>query len=136
MSQRPPLMVLRLWLGSAIGIAGVVSVAPASFAQDPQVRVYGTSAGPENEAEEQQTNEDMSDGPQSKTWEHMGAFVAEPIGRFRVGPEFVEGETIYILRTPVSQGVTTVEISTTPFLSEFTGVSEFSGNPDEQPAGW
>lgn len=124
-----------LWIRyTAICIAVAVSVAPSSFARDPQVLVHGTSATAGNEAEERQTHEDMSDGLRSKAWEHMGAFVAEPIGRFRVGPEFVDGESVYVLRTPVSQGVTTVEVSTTPF--EPSGVDGLIGNPDEHPAGW
>jgi hypothetical protein len=113
-----------------IGLAVVAGAVPASFAQDTPAPDYGKPAG----AEEPQAHEDMSDGSRSKTWEHMGAFVAEPVGRFRVGPEFVDGETVYILRTPVSQGVTTVEVSTTPF--EPSGVGELTGNPDEHPAGW
>jgi hypothetical protein len=124
-----------LWIGyMVIGLAVVVGVVPASFAQDSPVPDHGKPAGTGNEAEEPQTHEDMSDGPRSKAWEHMGAFVAEPIGRFRVGPEFVDGESVYVLRTPVSQGVTTVEVSTTPF--EPSGVDGLIGNPDEHPAGW
>jgi hypothetical protein len=138
MSHKRPVTVLRrLWIGyTAIGIAGVVSVVPASFAQDPQVLVHGKSAGTGNEAKERQTHEDMSDGPRSKVWEHMGAFVAEPIGRFWVGPQFVDGETIYVLRIPVRQGLTIVEVSTTPFMLEPSGVNELIGRPDAQPAGW
>jgi hypothetical protein len=138
MSHKRPVTVLRrLWIRyAAIGIASAVSVVSASFAQDPQVRVQGTSAATGNEAEKPQTHEDMSDGLTTKTWEHMGAFVAEPIGRFWVGPEFVEGEPVYLLRTPLTQAITTVEVSTTPFMSELSGLGEFIGNPDEQPAGW
>jgi hypothetical protein len=124
-----------LWIGyMVIGLTVVVGVVPASLAQDPQVLDHGESTGTGNEAEEPQTHEEMSDGPTTKTWEHMGAFVAEPIGRFRVGPEFLDGESIYILRTPVSQSITTVEVSTTPF--EPSGVDGLIGNPDAHPAGW
>lgn len=125
-----------LWIGyMVIGLAAVVG-ASASLAQDRQVLDHDESTETGNEAEEPQTHEEMSDGPTIKTWEHMGAFVAEPVGRFWVGPEFVQGEPVYLLRTPVRQGLTTVEVSTTPFMSELSGFGELSGNPDEQPAGW
>ena len=75
-----------LWIGyMVIGLTVVVGVVPASLAQDTQVLDHGEATGTGNEAEELQTNEDMSDGLTTKTWEHMGAFVAEPIGRFWVG---------------------------------------------------
>lgn len=124
-----------LWIGYVvIGLAVVVGVVPNSFAQNSAVAEQGEAAGSGGKAEEPQAHEEMSDGPRSKAWEHMGAFVAEPIGRFWVGPEFVDGESVYILRTPVRQGITTVEASTTPF--EPLGVDELIGSPDEHPAGW
>lgn len=124
-----------LWIGyMAIGVAVVVGVVPASFAQDSPVPDHDNSASTEAEAEKRQPREEMLDGPRSVAWQYMGAFVAEPIGRFRVGPEFVDGETVYSLRTSVSQSITTVEVSTTPF--EPSGVGELIGNPDEHPAGW
>lgn len=127
----------RSWIGySAIGIACVVNVVTASFAQDPQIVVQGTSTTAGNGREEPKTYEDMSEDLRKKTWVHMGAYVAEPIGRFKVGPQYVEGETVYVLRAPVAQRMASAEVSTTPFMSELTGAYESSGRPDEQPAGW
>ena len=138
MSHKRNVAILgRSWLGyTAIGIACVVNIVPASFAQDPQIVVQGMSATTANEPEEPQTHEHMSEDMRTKTWEHMGAYVAEPIGRFKVGPQFVEGETVYVLRAPVGLSMASVEVSTTPFMSELSGVYEYSGRPDEQPAGW
>lgn len=135
--KRPFTVFCRNWIGyTAIGIACVVSVVPASFAQDPQVLLHRTSAETGNEAEEPPTHEEMSDGLRTKTWEHMGAYVAEPIGRFRVGPEFVGGEIVYVLRAPFGPSIASVEVSTTPFTSELTGGFEYKGRPDDQPADW
>ena len=138
MSHKRNVAILgRSWLAyTAIAIACVINVVPASFAQDPQIVVQGTSATAGNEPEEPQTYEDMSEDLRTKTWEHMGAYVAEPIGRFKVGPQFVEGETVYVLRAPVGPRMASVEVSTTPFMSELTRAYEPSGRPDEQPAGW
>jgi hypothetical protein len=135
--KRPVTFLRRFWLGyAAIGITGVVSVVPASFAQEPQALGREKSTGTGNEADERQTHVGMSDGLRSEAWAHMGAFIVEPIGRFWVGPEFMDGEPVYILRTSVNQSITIVEVSTTPFMPETSGVGELIGKPDEQPAGW
>jgi hypothetical protein len=138
MSHKRPLRVLRrLFIGCmAIGIAGAVSVAPASFAQEPRVVVQHKSAETGDDAEKRQAHEEISNVDSSKSWAHMGAFVAEPIGRFRVGPEFVDGDSVYVRRTPEGQRITTVEASTTPFMAESFGVDGLNGRPEEQPAGW
>ena len=136
----------------AIGLAAVVSVVPASFAQAPRVVDHGKSAGTGIEAEARQTHQ----RPGSDT----GVSVAVPISRVRVGPEFVEGEPIYVRRTTVRAGMTIVEVSTTPFMpvlpsnekppvlrsnggpavlssnGEPPGVEQLTGRPDELPTGW
>lgn len=117
-----------------IGLAIVVGVVPVSFCQASQALDHDKPAETEDDAENGQTRDKPSDKATSRAWEHMGAFVAEPIGRFWVGPEFVDGEPVYILRTQDRQGITTVEASITPF--EPTGLDELIGNPEEHPAGW
>ena len=115
----------------AIGLAAVVSVVPASFAQDSRVLAHGKSAGTRIEAEERQTHP----RPGSNT----GISLAEPIGRVEVSPESLDGEPIYERRTTVSNGMTIVEVSTTPFMpvlaSNEPGVDELIAKPD-QPASW
>jgi hypothetical protein len=125
---------MRFALGVAIGLAVVPGGVPASFAQDSRALDHGKSAGTGIEAEERQTHDEESDGLRSETREHAGASVAVPIGRVLVGPEFVNGEPIYERRA-VRGGMTTVDVSTTPFAPEFLGVDEMIARPD-QPAGW
>ena len=112
-----------------IGLAVVVSVVPASFAQDPRVLEHCKSTGTGIEAEERQTHQ----RPGSNT----GVFVDVPIGRVCVGPEFVDGEPVYERRTTVREGMTIVEVSTTPFTPVLRSneVAGLIGRPD-QPAGW
>ena len=111
----------------AIGLAAVVSVVPASFAQAPEVPGHGKSAGTGIEAEERQAHQ----RPGSDT----GVSVAVPIGRVSVGPEFVDGEPIYVRRIPVRAGMTIVEVSTTPFMPVLASNEEPIGRSD-QPTGW
>ena len=114
-----------LWIGyMAIGLAAVVGVVPASFAQDSRVLDYGKSAGTRIEADERQ-------GLGSNT----GISIAVPIGRVWVGPEFADGEPIYERRITVREGMTIVEVSITPFMPEPPGVDELIVRPD-QPASW
>ena len=126
----------RLWIGYiAIGLAVVVSVVPAAFAQDPRVLGHGKSAGAGLEAEERQTHDEMSDGLRSGPREHKGVFVDVPIGRVWVDPEFLDGEPVFVRRTTVGEGITIVEVSTTPFMPVL-GSNEEIGRPAEQPASW
>jgi hypothetical protein len=114
----------------AIGLAAVVGVVPASFAQDS--RGLGKSAGTGIEAEHRQMHQ--------KPGNNRGISLAVPIGRVWVGPELVDGESSYVRRT-VSGSMTIVEVSTTPFMpvlasnEEAGGVSGSIGRPD-QPASW
>ena len=92
----------------AIGLAAVAAVVPAASAQEPRVPGDGKSAG-----------------------------TSVPIGKVRVGAEFVEGEPIYVRRTTVRPGMTIVEVSTTPFMPVLASSEEPTrvGRSD-QPAGW
>jgi hypothetical protein len=114
----------------AIGLAAVVGGVPASFARDSRVLDNGKSAGTGIEAEERQTHQ----RPGSNT----GISLEVPIGRASVDPESLDGEPIYARRTTVREGMTIVEVSTTPFmpvLASNEGVGGSIGRPD-QPAGW
>ena len=112
----------------AIGLAAVVSMVPASFAQDSRVLDHCKSAGTGIEAEERQTHQ--------KFGSNTGISLAVPIGRVWVGPESLDGEPVYVRRATVSKGMTIVEVSTTPFMPEPPGVDQLIGRPDEQPASW
>ena len=117
----------------AIGLAVLVGVAPASFAQDPRVADRGSSAGAAIEAGEAQAHQGRASNSR--------VFVAEPIGRVRVGPRSVDGEPIYVRRT-VSDGITIVEISTTPFMpvvrpgKDPPGAAELAARKDQLPTSW
>jgi len=113
----------------AIGFAAVVGVVPAAFAQDARLVDPGKLAGTGIEADERQTRR-----PRSNT----GISLAVPIGRVSTGPESLEGEPIYVRRSTVRDGITIVEISTTPFMPVLASnqeVAELAVRPD-QPAGW
>jgi hypothetical protein len=124
-----------LWIRHmAIGFAGVVTVVPASFAQDARVLDRGKSAETGIETQEPHPHDEVSDGLRAAASQHPDAIVAVPMGRVRVGPEFVGGEPIYARRV-AREGMMTVEVSTTPFMPEPIGVDELIARPD-QPAGW
>ena len=92
----------------AIGLAAVAAVVPAASAQEPPVPGDGKAAG-----------------------------TAEPIGKVRAGPEFADGEPIYVRRTTVRPGMTIVEVSTTPFVPVLASKQQAVAvvRPD-QPASW
>jgi hypothetical protein len=131
MSHRRPVTLNRLWIGHlAIGLAVVVGIVPASFARDSRVLDHCKSAGAGIEAEERQTHQ----GPVSNT----AVFVAVPIGRVCVGPEFVDGEPSYVRRITGREGMAIVEVSTTPFMPDLRSGEVPSAvivRPD-QPASW
>ena len=121
----------------AIGLAAVVAVVPASFAQAPRAPGPGKPAEARIEAEERQTSDAMSDGPGSGAREPKVVSVAVPIGKVSVGPEFVGGEPIHVRRTTIRAGMTIVEVSTTPFLPVPSANGPPAvGRPEEQPASW
>ena len=103
----------------AIGLAALVSAVPPSFAQ---------SGGTGAEAEGRQS--------QSKA----GISLAIPIGKVSVGPKSLDGEPVYVRRTTAREGMTVVEVSTTPFMpilasNETPAGVQSIARPD-QPAGW
>ncbi|MFL6771496.1 MAG: hypothetical protein ACJ8E4_07235, partial [Sphingomicrobium sp.] len=94
MSHKRLVTVLRrLWTAHmAIGLALVVGVVPASFAQDPQLLGQGRSGGTGIEPKKQPTHAETSDGLRSEARHPTGVSVAVPIGSVSVGPELVDGE--------------------------------------------
>ena len=123
---------MRTALSMAIGLAVIVGVVPASFAQDSQILDHGKAAGTAIEAENRQT--------QQRPVSNRGISLAVPTGRVSVGPK-LEGEPIYVRRMTVREGMTIVEVSTTPFMPVLSskdgprGDDGSIGRPD-QPAGW
>ena len=114
----------------AIGLAVVAGGVPASFGQDSRVLDHCKSAGTGIEAEEERRPQRLGS--------NTGVVVAVPIGRVSVGHESLDGEPIYVRRSTVREGMTIVEVSTTPFmpvLASNEGPSGVIVRPD-QPAGW
>jgi hypothetical protein len=120
---------MRTALCMAIGLAVVVSGVPASFAQDSKGVDQGNSAGTGIEAQERQA--------QQRAGSNRGISLAVPIGRISVGPKSLDGEPVYVRRTTVREGMTIVEVSTTPFMPV---LASNEGSPPgvrtDQPAGW
>jgi len=121
----------------AIGLAVVVSDVPASFAQDSRGLDHCASEGPAPiEAQERQTQP-----TQQTPGSNSGVSVEIPIGRVCVGPEFAGDEAVYVRRTSAGNGMTIVEVSTTPFMPVLgayekpRGIYKLNVRPD-QPAGW
>jgi hypothetical protein len=117
----------------AIGLAVVVSGVPASFAQGSRVLDRCSSQGTGIEAEARQAQQGPGSNP--------AVSLEVPIGRVCVGPEFVGDEPVYVRRTSVGNGMTVVEVSTTPFMPVLganerpPGVYKLTVRPD-QPASW
>ena len=131
---RPPegVSLMRTALCMAIGLAAVVGVVPAAFAQDSRVVDPGKSAGSGTEAKERQTHQG--------TGSNTGISLALPTGRVSVGPDVLDGEPIYVRRSTVREGITIVEVSTTPFMPVLASNEGPAGvqaivRPD-QPVGW
>ena len=106
-------------IGTALAFAGV----PAAFAQDSRGADQGKPAGT---AQKRQKAENTS------------ISVAAPTGRVSVGAKSLDGEPIYVRRMTVREGITVVEVSTTPFMPDVRSnvkVAAAAVRPD-QPAGW
>lgn len=116
---------MRNALGMAIGLAAVVGVVPAAFAQD------GKSAGTATQASERQRND-------QKPARKSGISLAVPTGKISVDRGTAGGEPVYVRRTTVGPGITVVEVSTAPFmpvLAANAAAPQAVVRPD-QPAGW
>ena len=118
---------MRTLLSTAIGLALAVGVVPASFARDSRVLNHGKPAGTGIEAKERQAHQT----PGSDT----GISLAVPIGRISVDPQ-LDGEPIYVRRTTVKEGMTIVEVSTTPFMPVLVSNEQLPGVRPDQPASW
>jgi hypothetical protein len=130
MSAKRLVTVRRQWIGyMGIGLVAVVAVVSAAFAQAPRVAGHGKPAGTAIEAGKRQ--------PQQRRGSGTRATVALPTGNVGVGPEFVDGEPIYVRRTTVRPGMTIVEVSTTPFMPVLSSNEARPGAPrPDQPASW
>jgi len=122
---------MRTALFITIGLAAAVSGVPASFAHDSRVRDHGNTAGTRIEAQEPQT-------PQ-KLGNNKGISLDVPTGSVSVGPKSLGGEPVFVRRT-VREGMTIVEVSTTPFMPVLASNEGPAGvqaivRPD-QPVGW
>ena len=114
----------------AIGLAAVVGIIPAAFAQDSRVVDPGKSAGTGTEAEERLWHQRLG--------RNSSISLAVPIGRVSVDRGSPGGEPVYVRRTTVREGMTIVEVSTTPFMPVLPSnqqVAELVVRPD-QPASW
>ena len=105
----------------AVGIAAIVAVVPASLAHGAPTLVRGKTA---------------SNGLRLDAGEQAGISVAVPVGRVWVDAKSLAGEPSYVRRTKGKEGVTIVEVSTTPFLPELPGAGGTIGRAAELPASW
>jgi hypothetical protein len=107
----------------AIGLAAVVGLIPAGFAQDSRVAGHGKPGGTAIEVE-----------PASS----RGISLVVPIGKVSVDRGSVGGEPVYERRTKVTEGITIVEVSTTPYMPvlAFNGGQPQTIIRPDQPAGW
>lgn len=111
----------------AMGLAVLGSGVPASVVQVSHGPDPGKSAGTGIAAGERRT--------QQRFGNDTGVSLEVPIGRVSVGPGSLEGETVYVRRVTGTVGMTIVEVSTTPFTPEASGVAQVIARPD-QPAPW
>ena len=121
---------MRTALYMAIGLALVVSGVPAAFAQDSRALDHGKSAGTGINSDKRQTRQGIAS--------NRSISLAVPIGRVSVDSKVMDGEPIYVRRMTVREGMTIVEVSTTPFMPVLTANEEPRGvhvRPD-QPASW
>jgi hypothetical protein len=119
---------MRTAIGLAIGFAAVVGVIPAAFAQDSPVAHPGKPAGTGIEAEERQTDQ--------RVGSNTGISIAVPIGSVSVGPNSLDGEPVYVRRSTLKEGMTIVEVSTTPFMPVLASFEQPPAVRPDQPAPW
>ena len=121
---------MRTALCMAMGIAAVVGDVPASFAQDSRVPDPSKPA----RTEKKLARDQGLDGSK-------GISLVVPTGKISVDHGSPGGEQIYVRRSTGKEGVTIVEVSTTPFIpilasNEGPQVSSLSVVRPDQPAGW
>ena len=121
---------MRTALCMAIGIAAVVGGVPTSFAQDSRAADPGKPGGT---AKNRQTHQGLDSS--------KGISLVVPTGKISVDQQSLGGEPIYVRRSTVREGVTIVEVSTTPFMpvlasNEGAQVSSLSIVRPDQQAGW
>ena len=121
---------MRTALCMAIGIAVVVGDVPASSAQDSRVPDPGKPAGT---AKNRATHQGLDSS--------KGISLVVPTGKILVDHGSPGGEQIYVRRSTGKEGVTIVEVSTTPFMPVLASdkgvqVSSLSVVKPNQPAGW
>ena len=88
----------------------------------------GKSAGNGMEAKERQTGQGLRT--------NSGISLAVPIGSVSVDPKSVGGEPVYVRRATVRDGMTIVEVSTTPFVPVLASNDQLPAVRSDQPAGW
>jgi len=113
---------MRTALRMAVGLTAVLGVVPAAFAQD------GKSAGAGTEAEERQRHQKLE--------RNSSVSLAVPTGRVSVDRGATGGEPVYVRRTTVGQGITIVEVSTTPFMPVLAANEGPAAVRSDQPASW
>lgn len=117
----------------AIGIAVLFGGVPASFAQDSRALDQSKGAGTDAEAKRPRTHQGLKS--------NKGISLEVPTGKISVvtvGPDAAGGEPVYVRRTSVRDGMTVVEVSTSPFMPELAPNQKVAAliiRPD-QPAGW
>ena len=107
-----------------IGLAAAVGAGTASFAQ---LAVPGPGE-PGIEAGERRADQRFGG--------NTGISLAVPIGSVSVDPQTLGGEAIYVRRVTVREGMTVVEVSTTPFEPVLTSNQGSRRIRPDQPAGW
>ena len=110
---------MRTVLCMAIGRAPVVSNVPAAFAQDSRVADPGKPAGKPSSLDSR-----------------SGISLAVPVGRILVDPGAAGGQPVYVRRMTVRDGMTVVEVSSTPFEAVLASNVAVPGVRPDQPAGW
>jgi hypothetical protein len=121
---------MRTALRIAIGLAVVLGGVPASFAQDSRIVDHGKSAGTATAVKGRKTAQTLG----------RGISLVVPSGKISVDTNAVASEPVYVRRSTVRDGITIVEVSTTPFMPVLAANAGPGGTPlkvrPDQPAGW
>ena len=125
---------MRSYLSVAIGFAAIVTGHPSAFSQDVEVLDQTKSA--ECRSDENDRQAKSVDGLTVESQPYAGVFVEPPVGTVRVGPQFVDGDPVYVRRTTGIAGATVVEISTSPFMLDVQSNEPRAEVRPDQPASW